>query len=921
MNQPPPPSNVSSRTRMLLRVNFVTFVVIAMAFVGIVIYSRGLHERIFSEIELVTGEIDFSSEVHRTLVKVNADIQRFINQVLRKPEVLNRDKVRLLKDFQALNQRVARSATAEADQNLLASLNKYYGGFEDLLRDFTKVKEVQDRLRTHQQMFVRKLNALGASTGQLVTAPENFGKMQGQALVGLCQENLSQIQALIDASVANNDSSRLGVGNGQLVSSPGNTVAGEALRLRQALQALVSREPILSGPAREILAALPAYLAEMSALQGALDVLNGDWRQFEVLRHATMQQQEKIFALRADKITELKQRVVGHDKRLLFFTMLFSALVLSVALAGLLLSRKLGAQLENMADEAIGAKELTETFNAQLQIEVGERRLAEEALRESGDQLDRRVRERTAQLAASNLMLQEEIDIRFKAEEALAAEKERLAVTLRSIDDGVISTDREGLVMMVNKVAEELTGWPQVEAVGRPLAEVLQLCDRRSRKPVADLLDLDRSDVRVAPRQNLLLARDGRERLVADSGSPIHDGENRVVGWAVVFRDISEQEKLGEELLKIRKLESVGVLAGGIAHDFNNILAAILGNINLVMMATDPGDRRYHLLTRAEKASLRAKDLTQQLLTFSKGGEPVKKVASIGGIIEDSAEFVLRGSKSKCRYLLPDDLWAVEVDAGQISQVVQNIALNASQAMPDGGNIEIACANFDNCSRLVPDMGDRLLRLTIADNGSGIAQEQVARIFDPYFTTKPEGSGLGLAITHSIIVKHGGHISVESQPGQGTIFTIYLVAANQACVAEPPIEAQVISGSGLILVLDDEEMVREVAREMLEHLGYEVLLAGDGREAIELHHHCCQKGRPIDLYLVDLTIPGGMGGREAVEELLALDPQVRAVVTTGYSNDPVVANFRDYGFVEMVGKPFRVEELSGVIAKVMKAEG
>ncbi|NTV13871.1 MAG: PAS domain S-box protein [Desulfobulbaceae bacterium] len=601
------------------------------------------------------------------------------------------------------------------------------------------------------------------------------------------------------------------------------------------------------------------------------------------------------------------------------FITLLLALVFAVALVGLLLSRKLGAQLENMAEEAIRAKILAESVNAQLQIEIAERRQAEESLREASDHLDRRVRERTAQLAASNLMLQEEIDIRFKAEEALAAEKERLAVTLRSIDDGVISTDREGLVVLVNKVGEEITGWSQEEALGRPLAEIFPLCDRRSRAPVADLLDRDRRSGRVAPRHNLLLARDGRERLLADSGSPILDMEGRVVGWALVFRDISEQEKLGEELLKIRQLESVGVLAGGIAHDFNNILAAILGNINLVMMTTDPNDRRYQLLDRAVKASLRAKDLTQQLLTFSKGGEPVKKITTISEIIEDSAEFVLRGSKSKCSYLLPKDLWPVEVDAGQISQVVQNIALNADQAMPDGGKIEIVGANFDNRHRFLPEMPDRLLRLTIKDNGAGIAPEQVARIFDPYFTTKQEGSGLGLAITHSIIVKHGGHISVESQAGQGTTFTIYLVAAEQACAGEPPVEERIVTGSGRILVLDDEEMVREVAREMLERLGYEVLLVGDGREVIDCHRQCRQEGRPIDLFLVDLTIPGGMGGREVIETLRALDPSVRAVAFSGYSNDPVVASFQDYGFAAVVAKPFRVEELAGVIASVMNA--
>ncbi len=922
MKEQTPTVTASSSTRKLLGVNLVSFVLVALAFVWIVVYFRGLHERIFVDVEQATVGIAFSTELRRSLGKLEVDVQEFINQVLRKPEVLNREKVRLLKEFQELNQMVAQNVKTEADQRLLASLIRYYGGLENLLRDYTALNEVLGRLRRHHELFSEKLGAMGKNTGRLMVEQAMVGHdttalQQLYILVPLCQENFLHGRVLIDTGVLNNDPSLLGVSARQPMEPAENTAAGKLQVLRQTLQTLTSADPSISGPAREVLIDLPVYLGDIGALHDGLEILDADWKQFEVLRQDTMLQQEKMFAHLADNITSLKGLVVGHDRRQVLLTMLLSLLVFAVALTGLLLSRRLGVQLESMADQAIRTKDLAENANALLQVEIGERRLAEEALREAGEQLDQRVRERTSQLAVANRMLQDEIEIRVKAEEALAAEKERLVVTLRSIGEGGISTDHEGRGAMGNKAAGELTGWSQAEAIGHPLSEVFPVCDRLSRVPVADLLNLDHIG-RGLPGQNVLLSRDGRERRIADSRAPIRDMESRVMGWVLVFRDISEQEKLEEELLKIRKLESVGILAGGIAHDFNNILAAILGNINLARMYTDPDDRRYNLLDRAEKASLRAKDLTNQLLTFSKGGEPVKKITDIAEIIEDSAEFILRGSNSKCRYLIPDDLLAVEIDAGQISQVVQNIALNASQAMPEGGIIEIACVNVDNRDRVIPVAADWLLRLTIGDNGGGIAPEQAARIFDPYYTTKEEGSGLGLAITHSIINKHGGHISVESQPGVGTTFTIYLAAvAGHGQIDEVAVESQKLAGCGRILVLDDEEMVREVASEMLTHLGYEVLLAADGREAIDLYRQGRQEGRPIEVFLMDLTIPGGMGGREAVAKLLALDPQIKAVVSSGYSNDPVVANFRDYGFVEVVAKPFRISELGKVIAKVM----
>jgi PAS domain S-box-containing protein len=383
-----------------------------------------------------------------------------------------------------------------------------------------------------------------------------------------------------------------------------------------------------------------------------------------------------------------------------------------------------------------------------------------------------------------------------------------------------------------------------------------------------------------------------------------------------VVRDISDRKQVEEELIKIRKLESVGVLAGGIAHDFNNILASILGNISLAALYVKPeNEKAKNLLHEAEKASLRAKDLTQQLLTFSKGGEPVKQVASIAAVIKDSASFVLRGSNSKCEYSFSEDLWPVEIDTGQMSQVIQNIIINASHAMPEGGIIDISCENFVKDEKQpMPLAAGNYVKISISDKGIGIPAHMLEKIFDPYFTTKQEGSGLGLAITHSIIVQHGGYITVESEQGIGSTFMIYLSATDQHNQTDDEDTSPLqIKDGRKILLMEDEKIVREIAHEILTHLGCDVVLAKDGEEAIEIYRQLMATGKAVDLVIMDLTVPGGMGGKESIEKLLEIDPQVKVIVASGYSNDPVMANYSDYGFKGVISKPFLINELSEVI--------
>ncbi len=513
-----------------------------------------------------------------------------------------------------------------------------------------------------------------------------------------------------------------------------------------------------------------------------------------------------------------------------------------------------------------------------------------------------------------------DITERKRAEEALAAEKERLAVTLRSIGDGVITTDMAGKIVLINKVAEKLTGWIEDEAIGQPLSEVFHIINEKTRQrcenPVEKVLESG-GTVGLA-NHTVLIARDGTERILADSGAPIYDKEGKIIGVVLVFRDITEKRKMEEELLKASKLESVSILAGGIAHDFNNILTAILGNISFAKMEISPEDEIFKTLTAAEKASLRARDLTRQLLTFAKGGAPVKKTTSIAELIKDSASFTLRGSNARCEFSIPDDLWPVEIDEGQISQVINNLVINADQAMPAGGIIKVGAENMIvGAEQALPLEDGKYVRISIEDQGIGIPEDYLSKIFDPYFTTKQKGSGLGLATSYSIINNHEGHIKVESELGVGTTFYVYLPASPSKILTEKKVEESPLVGKGKILVVDDEEAVREVAGRLLKCVGHQVAFARDGAEAIELYKKAQEAGQPFDAVIMDLTIPGGMGGKEAINKLLDIDPEIKAIVSSGYSNDPVMSEFKRYGFSGVVAKPYEIVELSEAVDKVI----
>ncbi len=414
-----------------------------------------------------------------------------------------------------------------------------------------------------------------------------------------------------------------------------------------------------------------------------------------------------------------------------------------------------------------------------------------------------------------------------------------------------------------------------------------------------------------------IMDNEGNVRWIEDCKTSLFR-EGEFEGIDGIAFDITERKLMEEELLKVEKLESVGVLAGGIAHDLNNLLTGVVGSISLARLYDDPADKDRRL-AEAEEASMGIKNLTQQLLTFSKGGVPVLQTADMAGLLVDSATFTLRGSNVGCEFSISDDLWPAEIDAGQMNQVINNLVINSQHAMPRGGVIKICAENVTiNAKHGLALKPGAYIKVSVADQGIGIPEGKIQKIFDPFFTTKRTGNGLGLATSYSIIQKHNGHITVESQVGVGTTFYIYLPASpGEIIVTEKKEEKELVTGEGKMLVMDDEKHIRDLAAEMLSNIGYEVTTSIDGAETIEIYETAMGSGYPFDAVIIDLTIPGGMGGKETIQRLTKIDPAVKAIVSSGYSNDPVMANFAEYGFKGVVAKPYKARELSEVLHKVI----
>lgn len=525
-------------------------------------------------------------------------------------------------------------------------------------------------------------------------------------------------------------------------------------------------------------------------------------------------------------------------------------------------------------------------------------------------------------LDRTQLVLVDVTDIK-SAEQALAAERERLSVTLRAMSEAVVTIDQAGIVQFMNDAAAQLTGWPVGAAVGHALREVFVLGSDKSSQPLTAPLALALSSDRPVdlPPYTMLRPREGPPRSVEGRIAPMHDLRGQAIGAVLVVRDVTLRSRLEADLLRASKLESIGVLAGGIAHDFNNLLSIVMGNLSLAAMECEETSPAAQRLREGERALLRARDLTQQLLTFAKGGEPVRAAVPLADVVRDAAQFSLHGSSVRCEFNIAKDLRPADADKGQIGQVVQNLVINAVQAMPGGGMIRLGLSNDVLAEGDVVTLpAGEYLRLEIADSGRGIAPEHLSRIFEPFFTTKEFGSGLGLATVYSVIKKHRGHIAVESTVGTGTTFRIWLPAARP----EPVRVAAPVGGfepiKGRVLFMDDEEPIRLMTKTLLERLGLEVQVASDGAEAVREYASARSKGQPYDVVVFDLTVPGAMGGADAMREILKLDPTAKGIVSSGYSSDPVMANFQAHGFRGSVPKPYRMSDFSRTLREVMSGQ-
>ena len=536
----------------------------------------------------------------------------------------------------------------------------------------------------------------------------------------------------------------------------------------------------------------------------------------------------------------------------------------------------------------------------------------------------RLVRDKSGRIVAYYGSLQD-ITEKVLAERRLAEEKERLQITLKSIGDGVIATNTAGQVLIMNPVAQKLTGWDETEAHGQFLGEVFSILEEKDHHPVELSPDWFTSRKQLSRLSGafLLKHRHGEQRPVLCTASPLLDEAGQLSGCVLVFRDMTQQRQLEEEMMKAEKLESLSILAGGLAHDFNNILTAVLGNLSLARMRSKGEPELQSVLENAEKATLRARDLTQQLLTFARGGSPIKKVMSLKDLITETARFALHGSSVKPEFHIAPDLWSALADEGQISQVLNNLVINAVQAMPDGGRLRIAAENLQ-LHQSITDQGVRIrpgryAKITITDEGVGIPPEVLPKVFDPYFTTKKTGTGLGLASCYSIIRRHEGYITLKSQVGQGTEVAVYLPAAQEnGKPSEQASQQRVyhVSG-GRILIMDDEPPIRDLLKMVLSEQGFEVVTTRDGREAVAGFQQAREAGRPFDLVILDLTIPGGMGGADVIKQIRAVDPGVAAIVSSGYNNAPILGNFAHFGFDRCVSKPFRIQELLDAVYELL----
>jgi len=512
------------------------------------------------------------------------------------------------------------------------------------------------------------------------------------------------------------------------------------------------------------------------------------------------------------------------------------------------------------------------------------------------------------------LIMCRDVTVQKQAEDAIRESEQHYRTLFEQANDSILLENDKGDIIDFNLQALKSLGYTRDELMNmkvNELADPGNLLFHDNKK----YSELKLSEPSIF--ETKIIHKSGKKIPIEVTITPLHRKSKKFCLF--ILRDLTERKKIEEEEQKSQKLESIGILAGGIAHDFNNRLSVILGNAQLARMTLQNKGNIEKYLKNIENGAVLATTLTQQLLTFSRGGEPVKKIHSIKELIKEAVELSLSGSKSSCTFNFPADLWAVEVDEGQLVQVINNLIINADQAMADGGKVEVIAKNIPKRKKR-PHVALKTgfyIKVSIIDHGIGIPPDDMDRIFDPYFTTKQKGSGLGLAVAYSIIKKHNGVLTVESNLGEGATFHFYLPAIPEYQLSDDEPNEPLYKGKGKVLVMDDEDAILTVIENFLTISGYDVELAKDGAEALEIYKNAKDKEDPFRIVIMDLTVQGGMGGKETIQKLKKVDPHVKAIVSSGYSNDPIMANYKEYGFSGVIAKPYKMKELSRVLHDIL----
>ena len=514
---------------------------------------------------------------------------------------------------------------------------------------------------------------------------------------------------------------------------------------------------------------------------------------------------------------------------------------------------------------------------------------------------------------------------RTKMEEDLRREKLFIASVLEILPSLVVVFDKDGQILQFNRACEDLTGYSNEEVQYRSMYKLFIPREERQSVQEGVVQKLVEGEERTIEHENHWLAKNGEARLISWSNTANYNEQGEFIFGIASGLDITEKKRAEEELRKKEKLESISLLVGGVAHDFNNILTALIGNLSLAKFDSSGDPALEGRLDKAEKAGLRARNLARQLLNVVKDGSPVREVMGLTQIIPETVQFALHGSNIKSDISVPGDLYQVNVDPSQISQIFENLTINAKQAMSGGGHILLRARNvsvgeISERQELPEPLSEKYVEITFRDDGPGMEKEVRDRIFQPYFTTKARGTGIGLTTCYSIAKNHRGLLKVESEPGEGTTFTLYLPAMEKTVETKEEEEQTLRRGSGRILVVDDEKPIRQLLKEMLSTFGYKSEGAKDGPLGVEAYKKSIEEKEPFDLVIMDLTIPGEMSGTETMAEIQKMDPEAKGLLTSGYPNAEPMREFAKYGFSGAVAKPYNMQELIKALQNILKPE-